>query len=225
MIRDHRRFNPFAAGLLTLALAILPKAAAAAEPRLVLTPPPPPAPRINGARVFGVRPGSPFLYTIPATGERPMTFGVEGLPEGLMLDTATGRITGSLSAPGTHLVTFTAANARGTASRPFRIVCGDTLALTPHMGWNSWYVWENHVTDAIMRAAADAMVSSGMIDHGYMYVNIDDCWSVRPDAKDPDLLGEARDARGMINSNGRFPDMRALTDYIHAKGLDRKSVV
>ena len=196
-----------------------PVAAAPAEPRLILTPPPPAEPRINGARVFGVRPGSPFLFTIPATGERPIVFGVEGLPEGLVLDTATGQMTGSLAAPGTHLVTLTAANARGTASRPFKIVCGDTLALTPHMGWNSWYVWENHVTDAIMRAAADAMVASGMIDHGYMYVNIDDCWSVRPDAKDPALLGELRDARGMINSNGRFPDMRALTDHIHAKGL------
>jgi alpha-galactosidase len=193
--------------------------ARAAEPRLVLTPPSPIEPRINGARVFGVRPGSPFLFTIPATGERPMTFGVEGLPEGLMLDTATGRITGSLAAPGTFLVTLTAANARGTASRPFKIVCGDTLALTPHMGWNSWYVWENHVTDAYMRAAADAMVASGMIDHGYTYVNIDDCWSVRPDAKDPTLLGEPRDARGMINSNGRFPDMKAMTDYIHGLGL------
>jgi alpha-galactosidase len=63
------------------------------------------------------------------------------------------------------------------------------------------------------------MVSSGMIDHGYQYVNIDDCWSVRPDAKDPSLLGEARDAKGMINSNGRFPDMKGLTGYIHGKGL------
>jgi alpha-galactosidase len=196
-----------------------PQAPAAAEPRLVLTPKPGPEPRINGARVFGVRPGSPFLFTVPATGERPIVFGVEGLPEGLAVDTATGQITGSLTLPGTYLVTFTAANAHGTASRLFRIVCGDTLALTPHLGWNSWYVWENHVTDAIMRAAADAMVSSGMIDHGYTYVNIDDCWSVRPDAKDPSLLGEPRDARGMVNSNGRFPDMKALTDYIHGRGL------
>ena len=216
--------------LAALALAALVPAASVAaqekaavtlapEPRVILTPPPAPAPRLNGARVFGVRPGSPFLFTIPATGERPMTFGVEGLPEGLMLDTATGRITGALAAPGTYAVTFTAANRLGTASRPFKIVCGDTLALTPHMGWNSWYVWENRVTDGIMRAAADAMVSSGMIDHGYMYVNIDDCWSIRPDAKDPSLLGEPRDDRGMINSNGRFPDMKGLTDHIHALGL------
>jgi alpha-galactosidase len=199
--------------------AFAPQPSLAAESKVILTPKPGPAPRINGARVFGVRPGSPFLFTIPATGERPMTFGVEGLPEGLMLDTATGQITGALSARGEYVVTFTAANRLGTAERKFKIVCGDTLALTPHMGWNSWYVWENRVTDAIMRQAADAMVSSGMIDHGYQYVNIDDCWSVRPEADDPTLRGEPRDARGMINPNGRFPDMKAMTDYIHAKGL------
>src|SRR5664279_5414020 len=87
------------------------------------------------------------------------------------------------------------------------------------MGWNSWYVWEGHVTDQIMRNAADAMVSSGMMDHGYMYVNIDDCWSVKPTSKDSTLLGDPSDKNGMINSNKRFPDMNALTDYIHSKGL------
>ena len=204
------------AAMISLALAPI---AFAAEPKVVLTPKSGPEPHINGARVFGVRPGSPFLFTIPATGERPMTFGVEGLPEGLMLDTATGQISGALASPGTYPVTFTAANRLGTDSRPFKIVCGGTLALTPHMGWNSWYVWENRVTDEIMRRAADAMVSTGMIDHGYQYVNIDDCWSVRPGSDDPSLRGEPRDSRGMINANGRFPDMKAMTDYIHAKGL------
>jgi alpha-galactosidase len=192
---------------------------AAAEDRVVLTPQPGPAPRINGASIFGVRPGSPFLYTIPATGERPMTFAAEGLPDGLVLDPATGRITGSLAARGEYAITLKAANGLGAAERPFKIVCGDTLALTPHMGWNSWYVWENRVTDRIMREAADAMVASGMIDHGYQYVNIDDCWAVRPESDDPDLQGEPRDERGMINANRRFPDMKGLTDYIHGKGL------
>ena len=208
-----------AVGALAFAAFVPLAAPLAAEEKVILTPKPGPEPRINGARIFGVRPGSPFLFTIPATGERPMTFGVEGLPDGLMVDTATGQITGVLTARGEYVVTFTAANRAGTAARKFKILCGDTLALTPHMGWNSWYVWENHVTDGIMRAAADAMVSSGMIDHGYQYVNIDDCWSVRPDVKDPSLLGEPRDDKGMVNSNGRFPDMKGLTDFIHAKGL------
>ena len=203
--------------LATLGMAAL--MSFAVEERIVLTPKPGPEPRINGARIFGVRPGSPFLFTIPATGERPMTFAADGLPEGLAVDPETGQITGSIAVRGEYAVTFRATNRLGTAERSFRIVCADTLALTPHMGWNSWYVWENRVSDAIMRAAADAMVSSGMINHGYQYVNIDDCWAVRPQSDDPDLRGEPRDARGMINSNRRFPDMKALTDYVHEKGL------
>lgn len=200
-------------------LAALSTGSASAEERLILTPKPGPAPRINGAGVFGVRPGSPFLYTIAATGDRPMAFAAEGLPAGLVLDPATGRITGVLAERGEYLVTLAASNALGKAERPFKILCGDALALTPHMGWNSWYVWENRVSDPIMRAAADAMAASGMADHGYQYVNIDDCWAVRPESDDPDLRGEPRDERGMINANRRFPDMKGLTDYIHAKGL------
>jgi alpha-galactosidase len=80
-------------------------------------------------------------------------------------------------------------------------------------------VWENHVTDKIIRSAADAMVNSGMVNHGYQYVNIDDCWAVKPGSKEPDLGGQPRDAQGKVNANGRFPDMKALTDYIHSKGL------
>ena len=53
------------------------------EEKVVLTPKPPATPRINGPKVFGVRPGHPFLFTIPATGERPMEFAVDDLPVGL----------------------------------------------------------------------------------------------------------------------------------------------
>jgi alpha-galactosidase len=189
------------------------------EEAVILTPKPARTPRINGARTFGVRPDRPFLFTIPATGDRPMKFGVEGLPAGLAVDAQSGQITGRLREAGEYIVTFTAVNAMGKTARKFKIVCGDTLALTPYMGWNSWYVWETHVTDQIMRAAADAMVSSGMINHGYQYVNIDDCWAVKPGSDDPSLGGEPRDAEGKVNANARFPDMKALTDYIHSKGL------
>ncbi len=193
--------------------------AAPHEEAVILTPKPPRAPRINGARIFGVHPGHPFLFTIPATGDRPMTFRADNLPPGLTVDGKTGQIQGRIEKPGTYVVTLRASNLLGDAARPFKIVCGETLALTPHMGWNSWYVWENHVTDRIMRDAADAMVSSGMINHGYQYVNIDDCWAVKPGAADPTLGGEPRDDWGAVNANKRFPDMRALTDYIHSKGL------
>jgi alpha-galactosidase len=189
------------------------------EEAVILTPKPPRAPRINGARIFGVRPGHPFLFTIPATGDRPMKFAVDNLPQGLTVDASSGQIQGRIEKPGTYQVTLRASNLLGDTWRPFKIVCGETLALTPHMGWNSWYVWENHVTDKIMREAAEAMVSSGMINHGYQYVNIDDCWAVKPGSTDASLGGEPRNAWGAVNSNQRFPDMKALTDYIHSKGL------
>ncbi len=81
------------------------------------------------------------------------------------------------------------------------------LAKTPPMGWSSWNSFGCNVTDADIRAAADAMVSSGMKGAGYTYVNLDDCWEGK------------RDAKGNIQGNERFPDMKLLADYVHAKGL------
>src|ERR1017187_6773294 len=96
----------------------------------ILTPPAPATPRINGPDVFGVRPGSPFLYTIPATGDRPMTFSAKNLPRGLKLDAQTGRITGKLKKQGETIVTLVAQNALGSAEKKFRIVVADQIALT-----------------------------------------------------------------------------------------------
>ena len=90
------------------------------EKAVILTPPPPLTPRINGARIFGVRPGSPFLFTIPATGQRPMTFAVEGLPAGLSVNPKTGHITGRLDTRGEYVVTFQASNALGSARESSR---------------------------------------------------------------------------------------------------------
>ena len=187
----------------------------------ILTPPAPREPRINGPAVYGVRPGHPFLYRIPATGDRPMPFAIQGLPAGLTLDPATGIVRGTIAdqTPRAHRTTIVAANARGRAERTFSIVVGDTLALTPPMGWNDWYTFYEKPSDALMRRAADIMIQSGMADHGYQYVNIDDAWMGRPRTEDPDEKLAARDQRGMINANGRFPDMKALTDDIHGHGL------
>jgi len=189
------------------------------EEPVILTPKPALRPRINGPHVIGVRPGSPFLFTIPVTGERPMTYSVDGLPASLKVNATNGQITGISPYRGDYSITLRASNSKGAAERSFKILSGDTLALTPHMGWNSWYVWENHVTDKIMREAADAMVKNGMMDHGYMYVNIDDCWSIKPSSEDATLKGQPRNEKNQINSNGRFPNMKALTDFIHSLGL------
>ncbi|MBI5397507.1 MAG: NPCBM/NEW2 domain-containing protein [Verrucomicrobia bacterium] len=193
------------------------------EEAVILTPKPPREPRINGPKVYGCRPGNPFIYRIPTTGERPIQFTADGLPASLHLDKISGIITGAAPERGTHTVMLRAKNRHGTASRALKIVSGDTLALTPPMGWNHWYAHYNRVTDTMMREAADVMVKSGMADVGYAYVNIDDCWMNAPgDAKrppDPLRVGPFRDAAGNIIPNKHFPDMRLMTAYIHAKGL------
>ena len=189
------------------------------EDAIVLTPKPAPTPRINGTRVFGVRPGSPFLFTIAAMGDRPMTFSANELPRGLKLDKKTGQITGKLKKAGEFEVTLRAKNALGQAERKLKIVCGSQIGLTPAMGWNSWNCFANAVTEDRIKAAADAMVNSGLIHHGWTYINIDDFWQVHRDSKDKTLQGPQRDATGRILPNPRFPDMKALTGYVHNKGL------
>src|SRR5260370_216812 len=85
------------------------------------------------------------------------------------------------------------------------------LAARPPMGWNSWNHFRDKVDDTSVRAQAEAMVSSGMRDAGYTYINIDDTWE-----------GE-RDANGNIQTNSKFPDMKALADFVHSKGLKSAS--
>jgi alpha-galactosidase len=187
--------------------------------RDILTPRPSDKPQINGAKVFGVRPGHPFLFTIAATGQRPMTFSVTGLPQGLALDGTSGRITGEVTNAGEYNVVLKAKNGLGSAEREFKIVVGPNICLTPPMGWNSWNCWACAVDDQKVRAAADAFVKTGLMNHGWTYINIDDCWQVQPDSKDPILGGEQRDKNEMINTNKKFPDMKSLGNYVHGEGL------
>ncbi|MEN6577217.1 MAG: NPCBM/NEW2 domain-containing protein [Phycisphaerales bacterium] len=185
-----------------------------AEERVILTPKPGPQPRINGPKVYGAKPGRPFLYRIPCTGMRPIRFTADDLPKGLRLDTGTGIIEGRVpEKAGEYAVTLRAGNEHGKDERPFKIVVGDTLALTPPMGWNSWYIHYHRVTEQHMRSAADVMISSGMADYGYQYVNIDDCW-MKKRGDEP-----YRDKDGAILPNAKFPDIKGMVDYIHGKGL------
>ena len=90
---------------------------------------------------------------------------------------------------------------------PIAISAQTKIAATPAMGWNSWNHFAKRVTDKDVRTAADELVSTGMKDAGYIYVNIDDAWQGN------------RDANGNILPNSKFPDMKALVDYVHSKGL------
>jgi len=190
----------------------------ASEP-YILTPPPPAEPKITGAKVFGVRPGSPFQYLVTVTGDRTMIFSASGLPKGLKINAQTGIITGKLSKSGTYIVTLEAKNGKGKAQKKLRIECGDRIALTPPMGWNSWNCFANEVSADKVKRAADAMVKSGLINHGWTYINIDDFWQNNRDSKDQSLRGKLRDKAGNIVPNSRFGDMKGLAGYVHGLGL------
>ncbi|MEO6850402.1 MAG: putative Ig domain-containing protein, partial [Mucilaginibacter sp.] len=173
----------------------------------ILTPYVKATPRINGPDVFGERTGNPFLYKIPATGQKPMVYKAVGLPQGLKLNTATGIITGEVSNKGDYIVSLTASNKLGTNTKKLTIKIGDVIGLTPALGWNSWNAWGLTVNDSKVRISANAMADK-LSAHGWNYINIDDGWEA-----------ESRNADGTISPNQKFPDMKGLTDYVHSLGL------
>ena len=99
------------------------------------------------------------------------------------------------------LAVFTAALATGLPA------LAQKVAQTPPMGWNSWNYFFEKVSDKDIRDSADQIVATGMKDAGYIYVNIDDTWEGK------------RDGSGVLHTNDKFPDMKALADYVHSKGL------
>lgn len=181
--------------------------AAPVEEAVILTPKPGPAPRINGPKVYGCRPGNPFLFRIPCTGVRPMQFAAKDLPATLSLDAQTGILTGAAPERGEYRVTLQVVNAHGACERVLKIVAGDKIALTPTMGFSNWYGYFTRASAADFRYAADKMISSGMADVGYDYLEVDDCWA------------GGRDQDGNLTGNGKFPDMKALADDLHSKGF------
>jgi alpha-galactosidase len=184
------------------------------------TPAPPKAPRIHGPRINGGRADRPFLYRIPCTGERPIFFTVENLPASLHLESSTGILQGRTPAKeGEYPMILKTANRWGSDQRKFKILVGNTIALTPPMGWSSWYAWSDRISDPLIRKTATAMIDSGVADYGYQYIGIDDCWMYQVEGKDPLRNGKPRSPEGIILPNKLFPDMKSLVDYIHSLGL------
>ena len=173
-----------------------------------MPPPGPEPPRITGARVFGVRPGAPFLFTVTASGRKPMSFSARNLPPELQLNAESGQITGCLRSNGEYRVALAARNALGVSERELRIVVGDNICLTPAMGWCSWSAWLKKVDQKKMEKAAELLVSTGLKDHGYIYVNIDDGWQGARGGKD-----------NALQPNEKFPDMKGFCDKAHRLGL------
>ena len=177
--------------------------------RYILTPPAPATPRYNGPAVFGVRPGSPVIFRLAFSGDKPMKYAVEGLPEGVVLDPEKGVLSGSCAKAGEYPLVFTATNDKGSARAKFTLVVGeDKIGLTPPMGWNSWNCWGLTVSQEKVMSSAAALINRGLADYGYAYMNIDDAWE-----------SEERLPDGRITGNEKFPDMKGLGDWLHSNGL------
>ena len=174
----------------------------------ILTPALANEPRINGPSIYGARPGSPFLYRVPVSGDGAATVLAEDLPHGLLLDPETGIIRGATEELGTHRVRLTASNRYGKTVRYLRIVIGDTISLTPPLGCNTFGGWGVFVNEQNIRDSARAMIETGLAAHGYSYVNIDDGWQ-----------GERGGPYNAIQPNAKFGDLKQLGDDLHALGL------
>jgi alpha-galactosidase len=178
----------------------------------------------EGEKITGTIRVTQFLYSVKESSGGPETFTLNAsLMDGHSerRTTYTVRLAGDElhvsaagrgGAPGPDMVARRAP--AGEGAYPARValpalhkVPYNGLAKTPPMGWNSWNKFHGRVDDASVRSIADAMASNGMKAAGYLYVNIDDTWE------------GVRDAAGNIQSNQKFPDMKALADYVHSKGL------
>ncbi len=178
----------------------------------------------QGDKIRGHIRADPFYFTVSDSSGTPENFTLTATrPDGKSTPTAKfeGRLEGDElhitmhRRPGAPPIEMVAHRApAGEGAMPARVplpalhkVPYNGLAKTPPMGWNSWNKFASRVDDAGVRAAADALESTGMKDAGYEFVNIDDTWQ-----------GE-RDAQGVLQPNKKFPDMKALADYVHGKGL------
>jgi alpha-galactosidase len=177
--------------------------------REILTPKPPAAPRLTGAPIFGVRPGKPIRFHLTATGDGAIQYSATGLPLGVTINPSTGWILGPApKQAGDVVVVLKARNIAGSSVREFTLRVSDTICLTPPMGWNSWYVQSEGVSDKAIRETSAAMEEKGLTNHGWTYVNIDDCWT---GLRDPTTKA--------IQPNAKFGDMKSLVDFVNSKGL------
>ena len=175
----------------------------------ILTPASKDVPQINGASVFGVRPGKPVFYKVAVSGIKPITYAAEGLPKEVQIDATTGWITGRAPEKiSDYEITLHAENSKGKTSKKLILRVGEKICLSPPMGWNSWYVQSEGVSEQAIRDMAAAMKEKGLDQYGWTYVNIDDCW-----------MGERDPETKAIQANGKFGDMKAMVDFVNSKGF------
>ena len=204
----HKAYSDWAEAQFVMVGNHMPQQIPNNDEKYIVTPKPGESPKINSPAIFGATPGNPFLYMIAASGKRPLYFSATKLPAGLMLDSKTGIITGTLKRKGIYPVVLLAKNSYGESKKELTIKIGDTIALTPPIGWNGWNSWAKSIDKEKVIASANAMISSGLINHGWTYINVDDAWQ-----------GQRGGEYNAIQPNEKFPGFKSMIDYIHSKGL------
>lgn len=163
------------------------------------------APRFIGAEAYGVRPGHELIWRVPVHGATAVE--AVALPEGITFDAARRTLRGRLANAGDYPVTLRATDGKESVTQTLTVKVGEAFCLAPPMGWNSWYSYSEAVSQEGIEKVARLLEETGLADAGYAFVNIDDCWQ-----------GE-RPAGGALQANEKFPDMKAMCDAIHARGL------
>jgi len=189
------------------------------------------APMFNGPRLVGVRLGTPLAQALSVSGERPMTFVAIRIPEGLTIDPKSGTIVGKLVKRGEYTVSVRAANPQGEAQADLKIVAGETIALTPPMGWNSYDAYGDGVNEAEFLANAE-WLKDNLQPYGYDTVVIDFRWwdpdaqSGRPVRQMEGTVNDVTDGFGRLQpAISRFPSagggrgFKPLAEKIHGMGL------
>ena len=165
-------------------------------------------PAINGPSVIGVRPNAPLLYRLPVSGSGEMKFRIKDLPKGIKFNKESRILSGSLDKKGTYEFKVQVRNVHGSDERDLSFVVGDQISLTPPMGWNSWNVWGADIDQEKIKAAGEALISSGLADYGWSYVVIDDGWQ-----------GNRMNKNKSLQPNEKFEDLETLIDDVHKMGL------
>ena len=165
------------------------------------------APKINLASVFGASPNKPFLLRIPVTGERPISYSALDLPEGLVLND--NIISGSVVSAGNYQITLIAQNRHGVDRKKLLLeIRPENVLVTPLLGFTTWNAFGSEVSQASVLNIVKRLTELGITEYGYRYINIDSGWQSQ--------YGGKFDA---VMPNQKFPNMKYLTDTLHALGL------
>ena len=164
------------------------------------------APKINMPSILGASRGKPIMIRVAVTGKRPMELYAE-LPDGLTLNGNV--ISGKIHKDGDYSLTVLAKNDLGEFCKKITLEIKEhNVLVTPLLGYTTWNAFADAVTQADVEGIADKMVELGIAEYGYGYVNTDSGWQKE--------YGGEFDA---VMPNEKFPDMKKMTDKIHALGL------